>query len=301
MHELDDKVVSLKNLTHVTLKSYKSLVYCDKNAKFNCNNISCDFATDNLKKSLKKNDSKEALIQLRNTVCKEHRAKYGCPKGAGLKVRHIQYVRYVNDFLIGIVGSREYAREIRKDLNNFIRSNLHLEVKKDNLVSRNDGPVKFLGHFIGFHRFKIKPSVIPKRIRAATKNKNKSISRFLESDKRLARAKSNQFYSNVLKQFNVLSSKLKISTTNTFGVEILARIIAYKGFGSYLLKTLSLDNWEQFNKLLSSMDSHKFFSEKRSNPALSRWSSYLHSESDRLYEFSAQILQDKIASQAASD
>ena len=144
-------------------------------------------------------------------------------------------------------------------------------------------------------------NAIPKIIRAARKNKNKSISRFLESDKRLARSKSKQFYSNVLKQFDALSSKLKISVTNTPRVEVLARIIAYKGLGSYLLKTLSLDNWEQFNKLLSYIDPNKLFSEKRNNPALSRWSSYLQIESDKLCEFSTQILKDKIALQAASD
>jgi hypothetical protein len=278
LHELDDKVVSLKNSTYGTHKLNKNLVYCDQEAEFN-----------------------EVSIQGKNTLWKEHYYKYGYRKDVGLKVRHIQYVRYVNDFLIGIVGSREYARQIRKDLNNFIKSNLHLDVKKDNLVSCNDGPVKFLGHFLRLRGFKVKASVVPKSIRAAMKNKNKSISRFLKSDKRLGRAKSNQFYSNVLKQFDVLSRKLKISITNKPCVEVLARIIAYKGLGSHILKTLSLDNWEQFNKLLSAIDSHKLFVEKRNNSALTRWSSYLQIESDKLSEFSTQILQDKIVSQAASD
>lgn len=301
MHELDEKVVSLQKLTYETHKSHESAVYGNKEAEMNYRKICRDFATDNLKRSLKKYGSKEALIQARKTAYKEHHDKYARRKGVDSEVKHIQYVRYVDDFLVGIVGSRKFALQIRKDLNNFIKSNLHLEVKKDNLVSRNDKPVKFLGHLIGFNQYKVKTSVIPKSIRAAMKNKNKSISRFLESDKRLARAKSNQFYSNVLKQFNILSSKLKTSISNKSHAEVLASLIAYKGLGSNLLKTLSLDNWEQFNELLSSIDPHKLSSEERNNPALSRWSSYLQIESDRLSEFSAQILYDNIATLAASD
>ena len=62
----------------------------------------------------------------------------------------------MDEFLVGIVGSREFALQIRKDLNNFIKSNLHLEVKKDNLVSCNDKPVKFLGYLIGLNKYKVK-------------------------------------------------------------------------------------------------------------------------------------------------
>lgn len=301
MHELDEKVVNLDKLTHETHKSHESAVYGNKEAEMNYRKISRDFATDNLKRALKKYGSKEALIQARKTVYKEHHNKYGRRKGTDLNVRHIQYVRYVDDFLVGIVGSREFALQVRKDLNTFIKSNLHLEVKKDTLVSRKDKPVKFLGHLIGLSEYKVKTSAIPKSIRAAMKNKNKSISRFLESDKRLARAKSNQFRSNVLKQFNILSSKLKASIRNKSNEVVLASLIAYKSLGSYLLKQISLENWEQFNELLSSIDPHKLSSEEKNNPALSRWSSYLQIESDRLSEFSAQILFDKIASLAASD
>lgn len=301
MHELDEKMVSLQNLTYETHKSHESAVYGNKEAEMNHRKISRDFAANNLKRSLKKYGSKEALIQARKIAYKEHHDKYGRRKGMDSEVRHIQYVRYADNFLIGIAGSREYTVQIRKDLNNFIKSNLHLEVKKDNLVSRNDKPVKFLGHLIGLSEYRVETSAIPTSIRAAMKNKNKSIARFLESDKQLARAKSHLFYSNVLKQFNILSSKLKISISNKLHADILSTLIAYKGLGSYLLKTLSLDNWEQFNELLSSIDSQKLFSEEKNNPALSRWSSYLQIESDRLCEFSAQILYDKIASLAASD
>jgi hypothetical protein len=270
MHELDEKVVCLQKLTHDTYKSHESANYGNKEAEVNYRRTRRDFINKNLKRSLGKYCSKEALIQSRKILYKEHHDKYGRRKNIHLEARHIQYVRYMDDFLVGIVGNREFTLQIRKDLNHFIKSNLHLEVKKDNLISCTDKSVKFLGHLVGFSECKEETSAVPKSIRAARKNKNKCTSRFLEKDKRLAKAKSNQFYSNVLKQFNILSSKLKLSTINKPHAEVLATLIAYKGLGSNLLKALSLDSWDQFNELLFSIDPHKLSSEEKSNPALSR-------------------------------
>lgn len=77
-------------------------------------------------------------------------------------------------------------------------------------------------------------------MRAIKKNKHKSISKFLENDKRLAKSRSYQFYSNVLKQFNILSSKLNISVRNKSNVNVLACIIAYKYIGAELMKKISV-------------------------------------------------------------
>lgn len=154
----------------------------------------------------------------------------------------LQYVRYLYDFLIGIAGSRKYAVQIREDLNNFIKSNLHLEIKKDTIFHRSEKFVRFLDHLLIFREHKLKTSVVPKSIRAIQKNKYKSICKFLEIDKRLAKAKSYQFYSNVLKQFEILSSKLALSVSNKAHVNALASIIAYKYIGLELMKKMSINS-----------------------------------------------------------
>jgi hypothetical protein len=157
-------------------------------------------------------------------------------------VTRIQYVRYLYDFLIGIVGSRKYAVKISKYLNSFVKSNLHLKIKKDLVVYHNEKPVTFLNHLISFREYTSKPSVISKSMRAAKKNKNKSISKFLENDKRLAKSKSYQFYSNVLKQFAILSSKFNSSVRDKSHVNVLAGVIAYKYIGLQLMTKLSVTN-----------------------------------------------------------
>ena len=301
MHELDQKVVELQKLTKHTHKSHESATYGNQQAEIEYRKISRNFASDNLRRSLKKFGSKENLLQARKTLYKEHHEKYSRRKGIDLEVRHIQYVRYVDDFLIGVVGSREYAAKIRKDLNQFIKGNLHLDVRKDNLVHRSEKSVKFLGHLIKLTEFKSKASARPKAIRAGMKNKNKSVGRFIESDKRLARSRSHQFSANILNKFNVLSSKLKLSISKEKDIEFMSFIVAFKGMENEFLKNLSLQSKEHLRELLDSIDPSFPTNLDKSNPALTRWSNYSKIESDRLNSFSAQILYDRIGSLAHSN
>lgn len=301
LNELDQKIITLQKKTRYTHKSHESVVYGNKEAELSYRKLSRDFATDNLKRALKKYGTKEALLEARKTAYKEHHKKYGRRKGIDLDVRHIQYVRYADDFLIGIVGSREYAVQVKKDLNIFLKGSLHLNVKKDNLVHRNDNAINFLGHRIKLSEFKVKTSAKPKQIRAARKNKNKSIARFLESDKRLARAKSYQLYSNVLTQFGVISEKLKMKLKDEKHKDSLSLLFAYRSIGSIIMKKLLLTSWNQFSELLTLMDSPNFLLKKPINPAIARWISYLTTEADRLNEFNATILRDKLTSLAKSE
>ena len=159
-----------------------------------------------------------------------------------MAIRSIQYVRYLYDFLIGIVGSKKYASYISKSLSNFVKSNLRLKIKKDIVVYRNEKSVTFLTYLISCREYPSKTVAKSKKILAAKKNKSKSISKFLENDKRLAKSKSYQFYSNVLKQFAILSDKLNISISAKSHVNTLASVIAYKYIGLQLMKKLPVAN-----------------------------------------------------------
>lgn len=240
MHELDKKVASLQKLTSFTHKSHENVTYGNKEAEMAYRKLSRDFATDNLRRTLKKYGFKEAVLEARKKAYKEHHDKYGRRKGIDKEVRHIQYVRYADDFLIGIVGSREYVSQVRNDINNFIKGNLHLKVKKDNLVHRNEGTVKFLGYIIGLPEFKVKTSAIFKAICAARKHKNSSVARFTAAEKRLARAKSYEFQANILKQVRSLAEKMKISISSKDSINTISCVLAYKELGKNLIRDLGL-------------------------------------------------------------
>lgn len=273
MDELDKKITSLRKSIHQKRKFYRNVIYKSKFLNKNERKVDFNFVVTNLKQV-----SKKTFTQIKKFVCKKSRFESNRWKDIGLEMKSIQYIRYADDFLIGIAGKCEFALQIRKYLNNFIKNNLYLEIKKDHLTNCYDKQIEFLGYFISFSEYKEKRNAISKRIRAVMKNKDKSISRFLKSDKRLAKAKSHQFYSNVLKQFEILSNKLEISGMEKFHTKVFARLIAYKGLSFQFLEILRLDNWEQLNELLSSIDFNKLSSKKNNNSALSRWSSYLQNE-----------------------
>lgn len=60
--------------------------------------------------------------------------------------KRLNYCRYADDFIIGVIGSKEEALSIKTKVEDFIISNLHLEMEenKTSIVKATDG-VKFLG------------------------------------------------------------------------------------------------------------------------------------------------------------
>lgn len=66
--------------------------------------------------------------------------------------KRMKYVRYADDFLIGIIGNQEDAIKIKKDLTEFFKTKLKLELSQEKtLITHNDQKVRFLGYdiFIG--------------------------------------------------------------------------------------------------------------------------------------------------------
>lgn len=57
------------------------------------------------------------------------------------------YIRYADDFLIGVIGSKEKAKHLKKNIGSFIRETLHLEMSEENtLITHGHDFAKFLGH-----------------------------------------------------------------------------------------------------------------------------------------------------------
>lgn len=63
--------------------------------------------------------------------------------------RRIVYVRYADDFLIGIIGSKADAKQVKADLGTFIGENLHLEMSAEKtLITHGNDFAHFLGYEI---------------------------------------------------------------------------------------------------------------------------------------------------------
>jgi group II intron reverse transcriptase/maturase len=63
--------------------------------------------------------------------------------------RRIKYVRYADDFLIGVIGSKKECEQIKGDIKTFLWENLKLGLSDDKtLITHGNKPAKFLGYEI---------------------------------------------------------------------------------------------------------------------------------------------------------
>ena len=63
--------------------------------------------------------------------------------------RRMKYARYADDFLVGIIGSKQDALQIKEDIKNFLADKLALELSDEKtLVTHTERPAKFLGYEI---------------------------------------------------------------------------------------------------------------------------------------------------------
>ena len=64
--------------------------------------------------------------------------------------RHIRYVRYADDFLVGILGPRKIALEIRERIRVFLETKLALRLNLEKTkITHISKKVPFLGYLIG--------------------------------------------------------------------------------------------------------------------------------------------------------
>ena len=63
--------------------------------------------------------------------------------------KRIKYVRYADDFLIGVIGSKKDCEQIKGDIKTFLLEKLKLELSDNKtLITHGNKPAKFLGYEI---------------------------------------------------------------------------------------------------------------------------------------------------------
>ena len=61
--------------------------------------------------------------------------------------KKIQYNRYADDFVIGVIGSKKDAEKIKEDVKIFLQEKLHLEMSEEKtLITHGHDAAKFLGY-----------------------------------------------------------------------------------------------------------------------------------------------------------
>lgn len=101
---------------------------------------------------LKRNNSKiseEKRAEVTSQIQELNKYLRSIPYGDPMdnEYRRIVYVRYADDFLIGVIGSKEDAKIVKSDVGEFISGQLHLEMSAEKtLITHGNDFAHFLGY-----------------------------------------------------------------------------------------------------------------------------------------------------------
>ena len=96
----------------------------------------------------------ELIKQLKANQKESLRYPSGDEMDTGYK--RLKYVRYADDFLIGIIGSKQDAKNIKEDIKKFLNDELALELSDEKtLITHSEKAAKFLGYEISIRKSNI--------------------------------------------------------------------------------------------------------------------------------------------------
>jgi len=165
-------------------------------------NIERTFSSERIAQTIKRYGSVERMHKALKQRKKEYYQKWGRSEGNVQATKNfIHYIRYADDFIVGIGGSKKLAEEVRGKIDSFLQNNLYLEVKQNQLVNRNSGAVKFLGFLIYLSKFRRKTRIKWKKFSSLAKYRKRVIARLSKADARLAKAAVHSIKKNMIRAF----------------------------------------------------------------------------------------------------
>lgn len=127
---------------------------------------------------------KEELIKAIREVEKERST---VPHGEAMDetFKRLQYVRYADDFLIGVIGSKADSEKVKSDIRSFLLEKLNLELSDEKtLITNAQKPA----HFLGFN-IRVRKSNLTKRDKAGKLKRDYTARVVLEVTTQTIRAK----------------------------------------------------------------------------------------------------------------
>lgn len=96
-----------------------------------------------------KDGTEKAALVARLKAIEQERAAF--PNGDEMdeSYRRLKYIRYADDFILGVIGSKEEAQRIKEDIKSFLSASLALELSEEKtLITHTGKSTKFLGYEI---------------------------------------------------------------------------------------------------------------------------------------------------------
>lgn len=103
-------------------------------------------------KSVKDETEKMALLANLKAI-EQERAAFSSGDEMDDNYRRLKYIRYADDFMLGVIGSKEDANRIKEDIKSFLSETLALELSDEKtLITHTGKSAKFLGYEITVSR-----------------------------------------------------------------------------------------------------------------------------------------------------
>ena len=96
-----------------------------------------------------KDGTEKAALVARLKAIEQERAAFPSGDEMDGSYRRLKYIRYADDFILGVIGSKEDALRIKEDIKSFLSESLALELSEEKtLITHTGKPAKFLGYEI---------------------------------------------------------------------------------------------------------------------------------------------------------
>jgi hypothetical protein len=175
--------------------------------------------------TLAKCGSPDLVLALYKKERLEFFKKYKSTKGENKNLRQIVYVRYADDFVLGVIGPRNFALEIATEIETFIKSDLRLKVHDVFLTSRDKGAIQFLGFNVSLSSIKNKVRTKSNKIKSIAKYKKRSIARLKGSDARISQAYFNSIKHGFLNYLQNMYETLNLKKDKNTDIVLIQNFI----------------------------------------------------------------------------
>lgn len=96
-----------------------------------------------------KDETEKAALVARLKAIEQERAAFPSGDEMDGSYRRLKYIRYADDFILGVIGSKEDALRIKEDIKSFLSESLALELSEEKtLITHTGKSAKFLGYEI---------------------------------------------------------------------------------------------------------------------------------------------------------
>lgn len=96
-----------------------------------------------------KDGTEKAALVARLKAIEQERAAFPSGDEMDGSYRRLKYIRYADDFILGVIGSKEQAQRIKEDIKSFLSESLALELSEEKtLITHTGKSAKFLGYEI---------------------------------------------------------------------------------------------------------------------------------------------------------